>query len=331
MRSSTSNFEIPKVSFKAAILWILALIIIFCLGAEIGTRYGFSRFSRIQNRIHTEKAAFMRLRPETIDTPRNVVFVGNSLLLFSVDVPLLNKLGSGWFNYSRLVLEQTQYVDWLFGLQRLLHEGSRPDTVVLVFGANHWLADTVRAEYFAYELMQPFDIFSVAREINLDRTVASNYFFASFSAWLGGRAEIRKFLLSNVIPDLEQFVRTLNDGPPLYPADSVVFDKARTRMTRMKALCESYGVQLVTVLHPTNQVKDPFDVLTQAANASALPMVIPVAKMTYPRKLYSDGYHLNMLGMDRFTRDLLSPLEDVLRGNEGRFPPRSTSTTLQAP
>jgi len=323
MRSFISNSETPAASFNAGIFWLLALLVILCLGVEVGTRCEFARVSRIQDRISGEKEAFLALRPGTAGSPRNVVLVGNSLLLAGVDIPLLNTLSSGGFSYSRLVIEQTQYADWFFGLRRLLSEGARPDAVVLVFGANHWLADAVRGEYFAYELMRPLDVFSVARELGLDRTTASNYFFASLSSWLGGRAEIRKFLLSEIVPDLEQFVKKLNDGPPVYPADDVVFDKARERMRRLKALCEGYGVQLVTVLYPTEQANAPWDALAKAANAAALPIVIPVAKMGYPRALYADGYHLNTEGMDRFTHDLIAPLENAVRAPEVNHPARS--------
>ena len=315
MRSYISNSETPVMSFNSAIFWLLALIVLLCLCAEVGTRYGFHRLSRIQNRIYGEKADFLRLRLGN-GTPRNVALVGNSLLLFSVDVPLLNRLGSGQFHYSRLAIENTQYEDWFFGLQRLFDEGAQPDAVVLVLDATHWLSDAVRGEYFAYELMRTVDTFHLSRELALDRTTASTYFFASLSSWLGGRAEMRKFLLSKVIPNLEQFVKMLGDGPLQYPAADVVFDKTQGRMRRLKALCERYSVQLVTVLHPTNQLHAPFDPLIQAANASTLPIVIPVAKMRYSSELYSDGYHLNALGMDRFTRDLISPLENALLGNE---------------
>jgi len=173
----------------------------------------------------------------------------------------------------------------------------------------------VRGEYFAYELMRPLDIFSLARELELDRTTASNYFFASLSAWLGGRADIRKFILSTMLPDLEDFVGWLRPGPPSYPGADVVFNKVRDRMARLKTLCESHGIPLITVLYPTLQVKDPFDALAKAADAATLPLVIPVAKIAYPSELYSDGYHLNAQGMERFTRDLVAPLEGRLLGD----------------
>src|SRR5581483_955276 len=143
MRSFISNSETPAASFNAGIFWLLALLVILCLGVEVGTRCEFARVSRIQDRISGEKEAFLALRPGTAGSPRNVVLVGNSLLLAGVDIPLLNTLSSGGFSYSRLVIEQTQYADWFFGLRRLLSEGARPDAVVLVFGANHWLADAV--------------------------------------------------------------------------------------------------------------------------------------------------------------------------------------------
>jgi hypothetical protein len=249
MHLSTSNseivtFEITTPLFNYAIGLFMMVVLVLCLCVELGTRYGFHRISRIQQRIHREKIDFLALHSGAFGAPRNVAIVGNSLLLYSVDVPLLNKLGSGKFNYSRLVVEQTQYLDWYFGLKRLLGEGAHPDALVLLLGANHWLADAVRGEYFAYELMRPLDVFSLARELNLDRTALSNYFFASLSAWLGSRVEIRKFILSHVITDLQDFVGLLNTEPPIYPVENIAFDKARKRMVQLKTLCESYGIKL---------------------------------------------------------------------------------------
>jgi len=315
MRLFTSNSELSTASFNRASAYLIATLGLLYLCCELGTHYGFQRLSRIQQRLRGEKMALLAVRPAAPGAPRNVVIVGNSLLLASVDIPLLNKLGSGQCNYSRLVLEQTQYVDWYFGLKRLFDEGAHPDAIVLVFGAHHWLADAVRGEYFAHELMRPLDVFQVAHELDLDRTTASNYFFASFSSWLGGRAEVRKFILSTILPDLQDFVGKLSPGPPSYPAEEVIFSKARERMVRLKTLCDSHSVQLITVLHPTLQARTPFDTLAKAAEAAALPLVLPVAKLAYPSDLYADLYHLNARGMEHFTRDLVAPLESQFLGD----------------
>jgi hypothetical protein len=315
MRLSTSNSELSTALFNRASAYLIATLGLLYLCCELGTHYGFQRLSRIQQRIRSEKMALLVVRPAAPGAPRNVAMVGNSLLLASVDVPLLNQLGSGKFNYARLAVEQTQYVDWYFGLKRLFDEGAHPDAIVLVFGAHHWLADAVRGEYFAHELMRPLDVFQLAHELELDRTTVSNYFFASFSSWFGGRAEIRTFILSNILPDLQAFVGKLSPGPPSYPAEEVIFSKVRERMARLKTLCDSHGVQLITVLHPTLQARAPFDVLAKAAEAAALPFVLPVAKQAYPRELYADLYHLNARGMERFTRDLVVPLESQLLGD----------------
>jgi hypothetical protein len=315
MHLSTSNSELTTASFNCASAYLVAALGLLYLCCELGTHYGFQRISRIQQRIRGEKMALLAVRPAAPGAPRNVAMVGNSLLLASVDVPLLNQLGSGKFNYTRLAVEQTQYVDWYFGLKRLFDEGAHPDAIVLVFGARHWLADAVRGEYFAHELMRPLDVFQLAHELNLDRTTASNYFFASFSSWLGGRAEIRTFILSNILPDLQHFVGKLNPGPPSYLAEEVIISKVRERMARLKTLCDSHGVQLITVLPPTLQARTPFDALAKAAEAAALPLVLPVAKLAYPSALYADMYHLNKRGMERFTRDLVVPLESQLLGD----------------
>jgi len=53
------------------------------------------------------------------------------LLLHGVEMERLRALTSSTMRISPILLEQTGYYDWLYGLQRLFHHGARPDVVVL--------------------------------------------------------------------------------------------------------------------------------------------------------------------------------------------------------
>lgn len=289
---------------------LISLLAIYLL-CELVARYGLPHMSRIQARIRDEKRALLSERQN--GAPKSVVFVGNSLLLWSLDVPLLNRLSSGDFRYSRLVIENTQYWDWYFGLRRMLAEGARPDVVAVLIGANHWLEDSVEGEYFAHALLRPTDTLLLRQQLNLDRTTASSYFFASLSAWLGSRAIIRKNFLRLLFPDVEQFTRKLITLPS-YPEGDRAKVAATQRLHDLKSLCESFGVRLVVVLHPTLDRRAPFDALRTAAGLAGVELIAPV-HLEYPESFYSDGYHLNATGMERFSRDLLPALELRLRAS----------------
>lgn len=57
---------------------------------------------------------------------RAVLVLGNSLTRTDVDVPLFSaSLGDG-VKVQRWAIDDTQYLDWLFGLRRAFRQGARP-------------------------------------------------------------------------------------------------------------------------------------------------------------------------------------------------------------
>ena len=110
---------------------------------------------------------------------------GNSLLLEGLDLPRAQQALASRYSVSRFVVEQTQYLDWYYGIRRLLAEGARPSILVMTLPTGHLISDGTRGEYFAHYQMQAGDIVEVARAANLDMTTASNFWFANWSEWLG--------------------------------------------------------------------------------------------------------------------------------------------------
>jgi len=310
MHSFIFSFDADSAAYHRATKALLAAIVVVCALFEGFARFGLPRVSKLIERVENERQAAIATRQRSDGNRKNVVFVGNSLLLWAVDLFSLQFRGSGQFRYSRFVMENTQYWDWYFGLRRLFAEGARPDAVALMLGANHWLGNSVEGEFFSYTLLRPADIFLLREKLELDRTSASNYFFASWSAWLGTRSIVRKNFLRLLFPDIELFTRKLA-GDRAYPESGVAFQQALLRLRELKAVCEARGVPLVVVLHPTLAKLEPFEPIREAAVAAGVPVVAPV-HMEYPRSLYVDGFHLNTVGMQKFTQDLMSPLEKEL-------------------
>lgn len=316
MPLSTFNSEPRAAAYVRATILLLASLVLLCCLFEVGARFALPRMSRIQNRIREDKLAVLSTRSDRTEGIKNVAIVGNSLLLWSIDFNALNRLSSGHFRYSRLVVENTKYWDWYFGLRHLLAEGARPDVVAILIGSNHWLEDSVEGESFAYELLRPLDVMLLRRQLNLDRTTASTYFFVSGSSWLGNRAVIRKNLLRLIFPDFELFTRRLT-VPPRFPQAEIAYKKAIARMRDLANVCQSYGVRLAIILHPTLNNREPFETIRDAAGIAGLPVIAPV-HMDYASRLFSDGYHLNHAGMKKFTGDLSPQLEERLQSMEQR-------------
>ena len=68
-------------------------------------------------------------------------------------------------------IEDTTYLDWAYGLRRLLAGGSRPSVVVMCISAKHLLSDATDGEGFAYFLMRLRDLPEVARGRALEHDV----------------------------------------------------------------------------------------------------------------------------------------------------------------
>src|SRR5579863_2539791 len=99
------------------VVLILVTVLLSIAGIEASTRFAFARISRIESRIMTEHASVLRL-PRT-SSVRPILLVGDSLLLEDVDLKMLAHSLSNDLYLQRFSIEQTSYLDWLFGLRRM--------------------------------------------------------------------------------------------------------------------------------------------------------------------------------------------------------------------
>lgn len=304
MHSSISNSERTVRSATVALLLGCAALIVFF---EAGARFGFQKISRIQSRILSERKRFLDTRDSNA-----VVLLGNSLLVSDVDMEQLEnelKASAGSrLAFSRFAIEQTGYLDWYFGLKNLFARGARPGTVVLLFDASHWLSKSVRGEYFAYELLAGRDLVELGTELGLDRTTLSAYGFANISAWLGGRSEIRKFILGRILFSIQPFLERIGRRPFSFPSSEDAYPLIHARMAELKRLCEEYGVRLVVAIPPTLDGIEPQEAILRAGEALGVRALRPAAPGTYDRTLFSDGYHLSPAGAFDFSHKFADSL-----------------------
>jgi hypothetical protein len=315
MRSSTSSFD-PALNRSAARLrraaaTLMVSVLLFAAALECATRLFIHRLSANLGRISQETVAAEHLR-RTEQAPRQLLIVGNSLLLADVDMTALNRGLQPEWQATRFAIEQTTYYDWHFGLRRLLAAGARPDAIVMCLEPRHLIAEGVRNEIFAYFLLQPTDILRVSRALRMSPTDASDLFFANTSAFYALRKEIRKNLLGRLMPNLPSLTAMITRGivPLPDPAKLSTTGKARLEATRDVAL--SAESRLVLALTPPLRAVD-WSTLRSVGNDIGIPVLAPLLNDNLiPMDFEKDGYHLNEQGRSKFTQTLIPLLVRAL-------------------
>ena len=293
-------------------LILLTLCALFCAGLELGERYELPRIRAMDARLDTEHARADELRPLPGE-PVPVLIVGNSLLKKGINISLLNQKLRPEYAVTRFVVEDTNYLDWYYGLRRLFREGARPKAVVLVLNARQLIAPTVLGDYFAQLLMDRRDLLSVKRSVAIDNTAASDLFFANLSRFYGFRSEIHKSFLLRLLPDFPALADKLR--PPTLPLapDDEIDKEATTRLKEISNLCSQYGAQFVLVVPPSPAARDGSSAIQSAGNRIGVQVFVPFQPQQLPSDLYADGFHLNYRGAGVFTDALGAGLRQLLR------------------
>jgi len=293
---------------------LLAALLLYCCVLEVVAQAGFPRLSRIQRRIASGKRDALALQPTSAEGAKTVLLLGNSLVVHGVDTQLLHKEMAPRLQSNVFAIENTQYLDWYFGLRRLFAEGSHPGVVALCLSTRQLISKGTDGEYFAHYIMQGRDLLSVRKEAKLDVTTTSNFFFASHSAWLGSRASIRNWLLGELMPNVEQLTAYLPQQVSAMPSGDVVVGEGMRRLQTLEALCASHGTRFVLVIPPSMRPGDRSDELQAAAESVGIRVVIPYRAAEMPASYFEDGFHLNSQGAVAFTEKLaLALLEEEPR------------------
>lgn len=314
MHSSTSSSDArPNRACKADFVVAAILVGSFCLLAELGTWLVFDRFSGGQIALNRELAELHASRAAKTGGPPTILLVGNSLLDQDVDFPALETALAPRWAAERLVVVDTQYLDWWYGLRRLFAEGARPAVVVVLLSPRQLMSQAVRGDYFAHYLMRSLDVVSVARDTRAHPTVATGMLFANFSRFYGVRSEIRKRAISVLIPKLPQLTAILLQGAPQDIDEARLTATALARLAALKGLAAEYGSKLVFVVPPTpSDVGRPGCWTIRDAGLSVGVPVLAIGPGEMVESDYADGLHLNAEGARKFTPRLVAMLEDRL-------------------
>jgi len=279
-----------------------------CAFIEVGTALGFGRISHIE---HRREAEFQRAKDVRHSVrAASVLVVGNSLLLQGVDFPKLQQQAGPELTLYRVVVENTFYLDWYYGLRRIFASGARPDAIVLVLNPSQLTSPAIGGDYTAHFLVDKSDLLEFVKETGADRNRTSSLALANLSFFYGTRAEIRNWVLGKILPDLPILTRSFHPTQKKPPAD-LLRELTTQRLERLRQLCQRYEAKLVFVVPPSNEDAGA-DIVSRAAASIGVEVLIPIAPGVLPLSDYSDRFHLNSNGASKFTPPLAAGLRQTI-------------------
>lgn len=317
MPSSISNSRHPAFTYVKILLAICAALAISLEGLS---DYLLKRHSETYARVSPQYADALRVRHANPGEPLSVLMVGNSLLLYGVDVDRLQKLTSSRLSIHPIFLEATGYYDWLYGLQRLFRDGSRPQVVVLGVGVNAFLSNGVRQDYAPLMFFDLKDAANVAHDLKFDNTEMSNLLLAHSSVFWDTRSVIRMQILRHAVPHCRELFLLLKAQAPIPPPPEFAAI-ANPRVERLRQLCASYGAKLIILVPPTPSSEEAVHQMTLAAQREGVGSLVPVDPAVLPHHYYlADDIHLNPEGAAIFTSALATYLPRQLASESSSSP-----------
>src|SRR5258708_33551603 len=287
------------MSARAGIITLLAGLVVIFPGLEVSSPMILARLSHTEQRIAVEMKAAKQLQPLSADGRPTVLFVGNSLLLEGVQMDKLQEQTSQ-YEVSRFDVEQTHYLDWYFGLRRLLQEGSKPSVIVVTLATDQLASRFTLDEAFAHRQMSTRDFPRVVREVDLGRTTATTYFFAHWSNWQADKGFIRQCVMILAIPNFRELAAHIADHGPHVSDPAVLVGAAQQRLPELAQLSRQHGVQIVLLVPPALR-PDHSAEIQQIGEKAGVPVWVPSPPGDFPPSYFRDGFHLNAVGSGIFT------------------------------
>jgi len=298
------------ISANAGIVALILGLIVIYLALEVSSPFILARLSHTEQRINSEMRAAARLSPVTADGRPTVLLAGNSLLIEGVQMDALRSQLAPQYEVSRLSVEQTHYLDWYFGLRRLLQSGSRPSVIILSLATDQLASRFTLGEAFAHRQMSTRDFPLVVRATDLDRTTASSYLFAHWSRWQADKGFIRQCVMILMIPKFRDLAARIADHGPHVDDPAVLLAKAQERLPQLAELSHDYGVKIVLLIPPVLH-EDQSAGIEAIGKANRVPVWVLSRPGEFPREYFRDGFHLNTTGSGIFTARLAEQIRDL--------------------
>lgn len=288
---------------------------------EVAVRFGLPHINSNMRRFHNELAAAVCLGQKADAGRTSILFLGNSLTLTDIDVDCMQNEMGDRATVARWAVDDTNYLDWLFGLKRVFRAGGRPSVVVVGGKSGHFLATHVRGQFFAHYVLDGRDLLEAASRTGADASGYCNMAVANLSAFYGSREEVYKRTLTLMLPGFRGLARALNNGTKPRSGEVDFQARAAERLDEIKTLCASHGTQLVLWLPPTPDQDRNSKVILAAGLSNKVPILAPVADGEIASGDYLDGFHLSQRGAHTNTLALARALRPVLEAHNGAGTP----------
>lgn len=273
--------------------------------------YTVKRYSVSYARVSRQYTEALTARPAAPGEATSVLMVGNSLLLYGVDVEKLRERTAATMRVYPIFLEGTGYYDWFYALGRLFRQGAKPQVVVVGLEANTSFQNAVWEES-PMMLFDAVDVLNVASDLGLDRTTTSNLLLSHVSTFWEMRSFFRRRFLRAIVPDFESlfpYVRAGMSGPEGPEFEEMV----TSRLRALNELCESHGARLILLIPPTLSSERAAHQMVIAADRIGVQALLPIDPAELTAKFYApDTVHLNPEGTARFTSVLARDLPKIV-------------------
>jgi hypothetical protein len=301
--------------YAALAIGLLVAAALGYLGAlEIAARVLYPAHSVLAARIRSDWSTALQLGVSPSPDRRSFLVVGNSLLQAGIDREELRALQQGdTLSVVIMAIENTDYLDWYFGVRRLLAAGSKPEFVVLCLAPVQLLSNSTNGVLFARTLMRPGDILRVKQAAGLDWTTTTTYLMASASAWIGDSTEIRNWITVETVPGMTELAPYFWQRAAPNPSAGVIEALVRRRLTEFSAVCAAHGCKVLLVIPPLVSDRGAASVaaVVRAGRVAGVPVLVPVAPGELGQSYFRDGFHLNQRGAEIFTPRLLAALKGI--------------------
>jgi hypothetical protein len=323
-----SNREHAPVKPAIEIVLLLCIVGAILVGIESATRILILPKSKIERRTKTELDAAAAIRNN--GTNHTLLLLGNSLLGQGVEMQTLSAmLPPGW-NAKRLLIEDTGFYDWYFGMRHLFSIGSHPDTVVLMLSVKQLTSTGVRGEYFASRLMNLQDLPDIRSDLQLHLTATTGLLTGNLSAFYGTRVEIRKQVLGLLIPDLVNLTKLLVPSRSAIKDEALLGKELRLRFIKLRQLSLANSIRMAVLIAPESGLRDEtLKIALGIAVDSKLDVLVPLRPGKLNRDDFSDGFHLNAVGAAKFTKALAEVLQCYLANGREPGAPSSNRACKQ--
>lgn len=294
-------------------LHLFALIVLILLVTELGIALLIPKVSAIESRVNAEYRGALQVRPGQTGSP-TVLVVGNSLLLHAVDMASLQREVGPSLALQRLVVEDTTYWDWYFGLENLLQKGARPDAIIYMLSPRQLTAQYVRGAYSAYHLLSPRQIPRLAAALDMSVNQEAELLIASVSAAYGLRYEYRNVIFSKAVPGADAmadiYARAAQKGRTQAKSDTAINQLIAERFSALNKLCSTYHVATCTFLPAPTLSQEPLTDEAVAIYRTTMPSVPDLhIPHDYAREEFErDGYHMSEKGKAIYTHLLAERL-----------------------